>query len=88
MSFGASNCLERIVNLNVYQKYNYIDKEQLNQYELFVTKKFLSRISYILRKNYFFNSDIWNIDLQKNINFLKLINKMMKSMNNIFNKSP
>ena len=48
---------------------------------LILTKKILSRLSYILKDHYFFNTNLWDFDFKKHIKYLKDID-----LNNIFDE--
>jgi len=62
--------------LKTYLKYNDVEDLQLDNMKYFFLQKILGRIGYILRKKYFFGSNIWLIDFEKNLNLLKLLNKI------------
>ena len=56
---------------------NYCDKIEMGtyeekQYDYFLIKKFLERISLILLRKYFYNVDIWANELEANLKFLRL----------------
>ncbi|MFH1841395.1 MAG: phosphotransferase [Candidatus Nealsonbacteria bacterium] len=59
--------------VDTYLKYNPIEINNLNYYFSYIV---LERLSYILKKRYFENSNSWSIDLEKQINLLKLCSKM------------
>jgi len=64
--------------LKIYQQFNNIDVKQLRNIKFFLLNKILERLSYILRKRYFANSDLWSSDFRKYIKFLKLVHKIDK----------
>ena len=58
---------------NTYNKENELSSKELENLSVLLEKKFLGRISYILRKRYFRNDNSWIVDFDKNIKFLKII---------------
>lgn len=65
---------------------NYCKSKQIENIEIeiifqFVVNEFLRKISYILKKRYFTNSNAWNDALGKNLEFLKLILKIQNNVN-------
>jgi len=62
--------------LNSYLIYDQIDEKELRFFNDFLIKIFLSRICFILKKRYYSNSNLWTIDFEKNLNFLKIANKL------------
>ena len=64
--------------LKIYQQFNNIDVKQLRNVKFFLLNKILERLSYILRKRYFANSDLWSSDFRKYMKFLKLVHKIDK----------
>lgn len=64
--------------LNTYLKYNSLNKKQLLYFNYFFIHEVLSRLSYILRKRYFHNSDSWTKDFDKFIIYLKLCKRFEK----------
>jgi len=80
---------KKITNLIVtfietYRRYNEINEDELNQYDYFLTQKFLGRLSYILRKYFFYDSDLWIQDFDKNIKYLYLVNKISYKLKDKF----
>lgn len=64
-------------NMRIFtDSYLLINKEELNDLNIHLTNKILNRLSYILRKRYFRNFDLWSCDFEKNINLLKLAEKV------------
>ena len=55
---------------------NEIDERKLDYLNYYFNNKMLERISAILKKRYFFGCDWWIVDFDKNINFLKLAEKI------------
>lgn len=78
--FSTNNLL--IINKKIerflknYAKYSNIEQEQLDSFHLFLTRKILIGISRILRLKYFCNSDLWIIDYEKSMKFLRISNKL------------
>lgn len=62
--------------MNTYLSHGQIEKRQLYYSNYYLKKTIFSRLSYILRSHYFHDSDLWLIDFNKNIQFLKLIDKL------------
>ena len=58
---------------NTYNKENELSSKELENLSVLLEKKFLGRISYVLRKRYFRNDNSWIVDFDKNIKFLKII---------------
>jgi hypothetical protein len=50
-----------------------LDRHQLGQ---FAQQLFLWHINYILRKRFFYNSEIWSTDFAKHLYYLKISNKI------------
>lgn len=78
-SYGTSD-FNKIKNkirifLNTYLLYNEIDNEQISYFDYFFTQEMLRRLSYILRKRYFYDVNKWTWDFNKFSNYLKLVNK-------------
>lgn len=60
---------------------NYLSKNQLSETEMkhldyFLTNEIFSRICFIIRKKYFYDSSFWQNDLSKFLEYLKIINKI------------
>ena len=68
-----------------YLKINHIELSELKNIKLFLNKKILERISFLLNKHYFYDSNLWIMDLKKYITFLKIINSKNFSLNKIYN---
>jgi len=62
--------------LKTYQLVNKIDPNEIENFNYFLSHKILERVSYILRKSFFYNSNLWNRDFEKNIQFLKLTTRL------------
>lgn len=62
--------------IDTYKFYNEIEEDELFYFKHFFIHEMLRRLSYILRKRYFHNSDIWSMEYDKIFNFLKLANKI------------
>jgi thiamine kinase-like enzyme len=83
-SFNSNNIsnVKKKINLFIENYVNFneilIDRELMN---LILTKKILSRLSYILKDHYFFNTNLWDFDFKKHIKYLKDID-----LNNIFDE--
>jgi len=72
------NKIENLVKFFIesYKSFNKIKKSELLFFEYFFTNEILRRISYILRKSYFYESNIWNVDFDKHIKHLQLVSKI------------
>lgn len=62
--------------LKEYLKNNPLSKQEKNCYFFFLRKNILEKISYILKKYYFLHDDSWSSDINKNIRYLKLVDKL------------
>lgn len=73
-----SNQIKKRLKLFVdnYLSYNYIEKDRIGDLNYYFTSMVLNRLAYILKKRYFANSNLWSIDFEKQINFLKLARKL------------
>jgi len=58
-----------------YKNHNDINENQLHYIDYYFRMETLRRISFILKKKYFANSDMWSSDFQKQIKLLKLSDK-------------
>jgi len=72
---------KKIKQLMIFFITNYLSKNQLSETETkhldyFLTNEIFSRLCYILRKKYFYNSSLWENDLSKFLEYLKIINKI------------
>jgi len=59
--------------LDNYLKYNSVKPISEELFRFFLTKKFLERLSFIMRKNYFSSSDAWVFDFNYQLKMLKQI---------------
>ena len=59
-----------------YNENNEINENYHQYLQSFLRRELLRRLSFILRKRYFYNSDLWSTDFEKNLKFLKLANKL------------
>ncbi len=66
------------VFIDCYSSYSDVSKEQLNLLDCYYTKIVLGRLSYILKKRYYVGCKMWCSDFDKNINFLRLAQKIGK----------
>jgi len=66
--------------LNTYLKYNSIPREEMKYLKYFFEMETLRRISYILRLRYFYNSNLWIEDIQKQIKLLEISDQINFSM--------
>lgn len=62
--------------VKTYSDYNEIDDKQIEYINEFFILKIIQGISRILRKKYFFNANLWEIDFENYFYLLKLANKM------------
>ena len=62
--------------MNLYNENNPIPKQSEYAFEI-LQHILLGRVNYILKKRYFFNSNIWINDLTRNITSLILANKIL-----------
>ena len=70
--------------LKKYVLINPLTKEERKCYFFFLRKNILEKISYILKKYYFVTDKSWSSDINKNIEFLKLIDKLESVMKGNF----
>lgn len=68
------NSLE--IFLQTYLLYNNLDTMELENSHYFLKHMILSRISFLLKKRYFSNSNLWKKDFTKHLNSLKIAEKM------------
>ena len=61
--------------IDAYSQYNDIVRS-LACLDYYLINKILGRLSFILRKRYFKGSNVWSIDFNKNLGFLKLAKEM------------
>ncbi len=59
-----------------YNKFNQLTMEEKMNFNYFLKRTILARLSFILKSRYFHNSNTWTIDLEKYLMFLIMINKM------------
>ncbi len=72
---NIKNLIKKIVYfLEKYNENNSLSYDEIIHFNIFLELEILSRLSYILKKNYFTNSFRWNVDLDKFLKFLHLIN--------------
>jgi len=62
--------------IETYQKYGDINEKEINTIKIHLKQKFLGKISFILKNRYFYNSNIWLSDFQKNLAYLKKVEKL------------
>jgi len=62
--------------IKMYSLFNKINDEQLHYFDYYLKHILLGRISYILRKRYFHNSNLWINVLQDNLKLLKFAMKI------------
>lgn len=62
--------------VNNYMKYDDIEKEEITNFDHYIMRTILTRLSYIIKSRYFHNSNTWSIDLEKFLNFLILLNRL------------
>ncbi len=67
--------------VQTYLLYNYLDDVELKYFHFFLKHMILSRISFLLKKRYFQNSNLWKKDLMKHLKSLKIADKI-NSINN------
>lgn len=72
--YKIRNMIENFINL--YTENNPISKQSDYAFEI-LQHTLLGRVNYILKKRYFFNSNIWINDLTRNIASLILANKIL-----------
>jgi len=61
--------------LDEYSKYNFLSDKEKDLALSFLRKKFLSKISFILKKRYYSKADAWEVDFEKYTKNLKLIER-------------
>lgn len=59
-----------------YKKFGNIDECEMDLNCFYLKQKLLKKISFILRNRYFNNSNIWLSDFQKNLKYLKILEKL------------
>ena len=83
-SFYSSDTKKILISmetfLKTYLSYNKLDTVELENYHYFLKHMILSRISFLLKKRYFHNSNLWKKDLTKHLNSLKIVEKMKNSI--------
>lgn len=67
---------ERIkVFVDTYLLFNDINRQQLTYSDYYFIRETLSRLSFILKKRYFANSNLWSTDFNKQVHLLKMAKK-------------
>ena len=66
--------------LLTYINYNNLDNVELKYFHFFLEHVILSRISFLLKKRYFDNSNLWKKDLTKHLKSLKIVEKIKISI--------
>jgi len=59
--------------LKIYQNYNTIPPQHLENFSFFLSHKILSGLSFILKNHYYKSWYLWDCDLEKYFNLLKLV---------------
>jgi Ser/Thr protein kinase RdoA (MazF antagonist) len=81
-SYHNSDSQEIIIKMKIfldnYSKTNKIDGVDLNQLNYFTDMKIFERISYILKKKYFIKNPSWEQDIDKQLNYLNINDKLSK----------
>ena len=62
--------------IDIYKLYNNIEEKEVELLPLFLRHTFFQRLSYIIRKRYFDNSNIWIKDLEKQLFLINLVKKV------------
>lgn len=83
-SFNSNDISDIKKKINFFIK-NYVNFNEIlidrELMKVILTKKMLSRLSYISKKHYFFNTNLWDFDFKNHIKYLKDID-----LNNIFDE--
>jgi len=66
--------------LKSYMSYNHLEESELNYSNYFLKNIILSRISFLLKKRYFENWNLWDKDFNKHFNSLKIADKVKISI--------